>query len=120
MFFFRALLVFLSLNFSITFAELKEVDKSLNLNSTNNAEANKDLDDDQTQMEPGLTTNEDYSAVVDTLVEEANVESLPILIDVIEDFNDKVVLTTESETKVTKIESNDTTIRVQSSINTGH
>ena len=118
MFFFRALL-FLSLNFSITFAELKEVDKSPNLNSTNNAEANKDLVDDQTQMEPGLTTNEDYSAVVDTLVKEENIESLPILIDVIEDINDKVVQTTESETKVTKIESNDTAIRVQSSINTG-
>ena len=110
MFFFRALL-FLYLNFSITFAELKEVDKSPNLNSTNNAEANKDLVDDQTQMEPGLTTNEDYSAVVDTLVKEENIESLPILID-------KVVQTTKSETKVTKIESNDTTIRVQSSINT--
>ena len=75
MFFFRALL-FLSLNFSITFAELKEVDKSPNLNSTNNAEANKDLVDDQPQMEPGLTTNEDYSAVVDTLVKEENIESL--------------------------------------------
>ena len=112
MFFFRALL-FLSLNFSITFAELKEVDKSPNLNSTNNAEANKDLVDDQTQMDPGLTTNEDYSAVVDTLVKEENIESLPILID-------KVVQTTKSETKVTKIESNDTTIRVQSFINTGH
>ena len=118
MFFFRALL-FLSLNFSITFAELKEVDKSPNLNSTNNAEANKDLVDDQPQMEPGLTTNEDYSAVVDTLVKEETIESLPILIDVNEDINDKVVQTTESETKVTKIESNDTTIRVQSSINTG-
>ena len=113
MFFFRALLVFLSLNFSITFAELKEVDKTPNLDSTNNAEANKDFVDDQKQMEPGLTTNEDYSAVVDTLVKEENIESLPILID-------KVVQTTESETKLTKIESNDTTIRVQSSINTGH
>ena len=107
MFFFRALL-FLSLNFSITFAELKDVDKTPNFDSTNNAEANKDLVDEQTQTEPGLTTNEDYSAVVDTLVKEENIESLPILID-------KVVQTTESETKLTKIESNDTTIRVQSS-----
>ena len=44
-----------------------------------------------------------------TLVKEENIEALPTLIDVIEDVIDEVVQTTESETKVTEIERDDTT-----------